>query len=259
MKQVVQVWTHKSSNSIDNNYSWGLGDLIRGTARTYEICKQKGYNFFVDMTLHSGSNYFVEMENPYRALVQAKKDNMVYINYETNLEDYITSRHNDEIIILSTNSHCDYNLDNNCIEFMRKLLKPNNDFLDYCDKRVLEIPYKTFNIIHFRLGDDELIKKQINNYDSLINILLRNKEENDILITDSWMFKKQVQSNIFSFDIEPVHFGYCVDTALLRDTLFEFYLLQKADKIKTYSVYEWISGFVNSVNKIYNVPIESIK
>lgn len=61
--------------------------------------------------------------------------------------------------------------------------------------------------------------------------------------------------NIIYLDTEPKHIGYESNESL-TDTLFEFFLITKSKKIKTYSKYEWISGFVFWAHKIYDIPLQ---
>ena len=72
--------------------------------------------------------------------------------------------------------------------------------------------------------------------------------------------KDTVKKNgtFFVFDTEIGHLGYHSDTNKLRDTLFEFFVMTKAEKIKSYTINNWPSGFVKIVHEIYNVPLESI-
>ena len=58
----------------------------------------------------------------------------------------------------------------------------------------------------------------------------------------------------------PIHFSHDkVTVETIKDTLFDFMLLSNAKFIKTHSVYGWISGFVQWVSHIFNVPLINIK
>jgi hypothetical protein len=115
--------------------------------------------------------------------------------------------------------------------------------------------------MHFRLGDEELVRQNITqHHNEIVDKLMKNKEKCDILLSDSEYFKKYVKKNIDinMFGTKTVHFGYQNRPSEIMDTLFEFFLLMNARKIKTYSVYTWISGFVYWVHKIYDVPLEQM-
>ena len=47
MKTIIQVWTHKVCNltTTDDYAFWGIGDMIRGTIKLYQLCKRLNYKF----------------------------------------------------------------------------------------------------------------------------------------------------------------------------------------------------------------------
>jgi hypothetical protein len=60
------------------------------------------------------------------------------------------------------------------------------------------------------------------------------------------------------FDIDIGHIGKDNDDKLIKNTLLEFFIMTNANKIKTYSNYTWISGFVLWASYIYNIPLTQI-
>jgi len=52
--------------------------------------------------------------------------------------------------------------------------------------------------------------------------------------------------------------GYLQHKDIIKDTLFEFFVLTRANSIKTHSVYRWLSGFARIANEIYDVPLQRI-
>jgi hypothetical protein len=84
------------------------------------------------------------------------------------------------------------------------------------------------------------------------------REYNDVVISDSLIFKEKIKENdknVILLNTEPVHLGYANHSNNIKDTLLEFFIITKSKKIKTFSNYDWISGFVNSVHQIYDIPI----
>jgi hypothetical protein len=78
-------------------------------------------------------------------------------------------------------------------------------------------------------------------------------------MSDSEQFKQYVKftnNNIKLLNTKTAHLGYEQHSDNIRDTLLEFFIITKAQKIKTFSVYGHLSGFVNIVNQVYDVPIE---
>jgi hypothetical protein len=256
MKTIIQVWTHKCVNISPDASSWGLGDILRGTIKLYQLCKENNYRFIVDMQLHNLSNYLVHRKHEYSDLIQQNKDNILFV-YNDELENYIFN--NDKnILYFFTNSYCNENLDYEK-EFIQNLLTPNHQLKEYISNKILDIP-DNYNILHYRLGDDDLVRNENNHqYDVYLNHLKKNIEENDVFISDSNYFKKIVcrdDTQIRMVDVLPRHIGY--DGEPLNDTLFEFFLITKCQKIKTYSKYSWISGFVYWIHKVYDIPLVSI-
>jgi hypothetical protein len=62
-------------------------------------------------------------------------------------------------------------------------------------------------------------------------------------------------TNVFFFETKICHLGLSTNSDAIRDTLFEFFLISRCQKIKTYCTIHTISGFVNWISKIYDIPI----
>ena len=92
----------------------------------------------------------------------------------------------------------------------------------------------------------------------MVHSLNSNKENNDVLVTDSLSFKEYafLNTSIFIFDTKVCHLGLSKDYHAIRDTLFEFFLITRSTKIKTYCKIHKVSGFVKWISEVYNVPIQ---
>jgi hypothetical protein len=171
-----------------------------------------------------------------------------------------------------------------CKEFIKSLFIPNSEFMKYILNHVEKIPYISYSILHFRLGDSELVINNTNNKNNTNNTnnqnnpnnikefnnrlqsiikTVKNQQDLDnklILFSDSLKLKNIVKTNsdIFMFDFKPSHIG-CSKTNDIRDTLVEFFIIINSKSIKTYSIYPWTSGFVKIINDIFNVPLETLK
>ena len=121
------------------------------------------------------------------------------------------------------------------------------------------LSFPTFNIFHYRINDNEFLKKDENLIiiEQYLDHLKQNKEYNDILITDTKKLKNKIFLNddIFMFDTKICHLGLSTDPDEIRDTLFEFFLLTNASKIKTYCKIHSMSGFIKWTSKIYDIPV----
>ena len=261
-KTVIHTWTQKVVNMTKTKTEnfWGLGDIIRGTIKLYQLSKKMDFELIVDIQHHPISRFLKCTNTKYPDLIRNHKDNINFV-LPGKVEEYIKSSKYDVVIFL-TNDLCDENdIDDECKEFIRKIFTPNSFFEEYISVKKTELCINEYNIIHYRLGDQELIHK--NNSQSLLeyfNHLQKNKEDNDLLISDSESFKNYVKQNtkIDLFNTNTAHLGYEQNPSKTMDTLFELFLIIDAKKIKTYSIYSWISGFVYWIHKIYDIPLEKI-
>ena len=241
MKTIINVWTQYYVNT---NLFYGIGDMIRGTLKLYQLCKKLNYNFLVDISLHPISYILKDIENPYKELILQNKNNIIFLNTYDLLIEYINTHNYEDIIFFGTNVYCDENLTIDTKNFIKKLLQPNNKYEEYLNLLKKSIPYTNYNILHFRLGDDQLVynlNNVINN--NLINIITNNIESNDILLSDSIQFKAFINKNynIFLFKTKPCHIGTC----------------SKSIKIKEYYLYKTKSCYIetcskSNTNKIYH-------
>lgn len=255
--KIILVWTHKVKNleTTCNNNFWGLGDIIRGAINMFQLSKILNFELIIDIQLHNISNYLEYYQHENSNLILENKNNIEFIS---NPKNYILQNKDKKILYFLTTSNYEYSIDDECKLFINKLLTPNNEFQKYILNK--EIPFINYDIIHFRLGDEALIKNNINlSFDKYL--LLINEKNNTILISDSKEFKKYTKNkiDIFTFDIDIGHIGYEEHKNILRDTLFEFFILIKSNKITSYSVHSWGSGFVQIANKIFNIPLEEYK
>uniref|UniRef100_A0A6C0DFT3 Uncharacterized protein n=1 Tax=viral metagenome TaxID=1070528 RepID=A0A6C0DFT3_9ZZZZ len=259
-KTIILAWTHKTSNleTTDIENFWGLGDIIRGTIKMYFLSKKMNFNLIVDIQNHPISQFLKIQTHEYSNLILENKNNIEFI-FPGNVETYINNN-NRNILFFFTNDHYTQDITNDCKDFIKNLLTPNDEFKIFFDNKIKELPFKIFNIIHFRLGDGEMVRNEnisMSLFDINYNNLINNHDENDVLISDSIHFKKYIKDkiDIFMFDTKVGHFGFHKDDKLLKDTLFEFFIISKATKIKSFSVYSWKSGFVKIISEIYNIPI----
>ena len=273
-RTIIHVWTYETQFNkeeiLTQQKYWGLGDMIRGTIFLYQYCKKYNYKYYVDIHLHPISKYLVELTHPYQDLIHEKKDQIDILcdRYDRfdkeGFHKYIQSRE-DDILYFFTNAQCDEPIEENSKEFIRNLLRPKPEFLEYIYSKRDLIPYKSYNVLHIRIGDGEFVCGVENTFDeifpSIKNIIKTNLEETDVLFSDSIYCKMELQNeyNVFTFHSQPSHIGICDNENDIRDSLVEFFLLMNCEKIKTYSTYSWISGFVYWIHVIYSIPLINLK
>lgn len=271
MKTVILVWTQSVCNlqKTEKDNFWGIGDLIRGTIKVYQLSKKLNFNMIVDIHLHPISHYLKHRPHEYEDLIEKNKDNISFI-LPGNVEKYIKSKSEDEILWFLTNDVVKDPITEDCQNFMKNILTPNDVMEEHLENlsKLANSSYNvynncnSYNVIHFRVGDEELIKNiNKSNFSLLYNTLCKKQEPNDLLLCDSLSFKsfiKEQGNKILMFESNLAHIGYHNDHNQIRDTVGEFFMISRSSKIKTHSCYSWISGFVYWISKIWNIPLEII-
>lgn len=260
MKTFILVWTQKPCNLAvdDTNNFFGLGDLLRGAISMWQLSKKYNFHYFLDIQLHPISNYLRVIRNPYSDHVRQNANNIPFV-YPDEIENFIQNSQSD-VCYLLTNAHLIGEITQECKDFIKNVLVPNDDFGKYIrDLTISKNTPSRYNILHFRLGDSLLIRNQdAIDFTNYINIMNQHKEHNDILMSDSHHFKERVMAGnhgIFLFHIHVGHLGYSHHTNHIKDTLFEFFVVTKASKIKTFTNYGHISGFVHIAHCVYDIPL----
>ena len=261
---IILVWTQQVNNLVtdDTNNFFGLGDILRGTMAMFQLSKKYDFNLIVDIQLHPVSKYLQIKGHEYNNYVLQNANNIPFI-YPENIEQFIQNN-NENVCCLLTNSHLIGEVTQECKDFIKNILVPNDEFAKYInDLKIAKNTPANYNILHFRLGDTLLVRNAGNvDFQNYINIMNQHKEPNDILMSDSARFKEQVMTGnygIFLFHIHVAHLGYANHTSDIKDTLFEFFIITQASKIKTFSNYSHISGFVNLAYLVYDIPLHRIQ
>lgn len=170
---------------------------------------------------------------------------------------------NKSIIFFGTNAFCNKNrITDDCKQYIRNILQPTDEFKLDIDNKLQEI-YKflgktSYNILHYRMGDNYLVKKQSNKIDIKINPKIL---DSCVFLSDSAQTKEYIKNkykNVYVNDIILQHLGLsCNNDDIVKQNLIEFYLLIHAKCIYTYSIYG-LSNFVKWVHYIYNIPLIKI-
>jgi hypothetical protein len=258
MKKIILCWKQKFIN-YPNSF-WGLGDIIRGTISTYQLCKKLNIEFVLDNCLHPISK-FLEYNNKEKYI--SSYDNILFIP-AGHLITFISKFNQCNTLVFMTNEFPLEEPNTDCINFIKQILKPNNILYRSINRYIERLP-TNYTIQHFRLDDSDFkINQNDDYYEKLYNISKNNYIDSDILISSSNYFKDYIKGKKYITVSEciPSHIGYETDYNKIKDTLIEFYILTKASKIKTHNQYgnnDGFSGFVNWINKIYNVEIILIK
>lgn len=285
------------TNSYYNESCSGVGDFLRGCCFLKRIFKNTNVNVQIDFENHYLGKYIKSQSSTLRQEIfdteKHNKDlcspvvyfaNMVlnlkhsikmlkdkqHINVFSNFSDYVS---------LDANSRPSYKLEDEEISFMRDNIIFQDEVINY----VKRLNLNKFTLIHFRLGDREMLNMDnldennqntksynISYQDCLRNIQnIADKTDNKIVvISDSNKFKESLQGQkIICPHLKSDHCshnpGYVTDCNIdhekKKDAMFyvavDMYLSSIASDIYSYSVYPWGSGFVFWLSKIFNVPI----
>jgi hypothetical protein len=221
------------------------------------------FRFIVDIQHHPISCFLEIQKTEFSEFVFNNKNNIDYVCYGA-VEEYINQTNKDVLLIL-TNDFFNGTISNDCKNFIKNILNPSKEYKKYIDYQITKIPFEKYNILHYRLNDDEFknigVGKNIDYLNNMTISVNKNKEKNDILITDSLSFKEHVflNSDIFLFDTKLCHLGLSKDFYAIRDTLFELFLISKSSKIKTYCKIHAVSGFVKWISLVYDIPIITLQ
>ena len=271
MKTVIHVWTHnfnieeshlqKYNYLKEKNFYFGLGDLIRSTIKLYNLAKIMNFHLIIDIQLHPISQFLKIEKHEFSDYVLNNKNKVDYVCYGA-VEDYVNSHSDKDIMMILTNDF--YNredIDIDCKEFIKTIFTPTYLFKKFINNKISKIPFNKFNILHYRLNDNEFLKNEENlEYNNYYMHLKIHKEPTDIFISDTKKLKKHIFLNddIFMFDTKVCHLGLSTEPDEIRDTLFEFFLLTYASKIKTHCKIHGMSGFIKWISKVYDIPVEVI-
>jgi hypothetical protein len=260
--KVTQIWCQNVHNLKQSNLEnrWGLGDLIRGTASIHAACCELGLDFELDYSNHPIVNIFnyefVKKEN-------GKEREIIFVDFKSHKElvGYIKKGillGNDMEFMSNGYGTWNEKYVDEFRDFIRPRLQLRNEYAQRAGQ--LLPTQKPYEVLHFRLGDSYLIEGSINIDQSIIKCLEKNIAENTFLITDSIALKKLAIENyrIKTLPVIPSHFGLHSSFDRLFYTQLEFILMGASKKIKTFSVYPWISGFAKAASFIYDVPLVNL-
>jgi hypothetical protein len=260
MKTVIQVWTQECVNvqTGPDHLFWGFGDMIRSTIFLHQFCMVKGYQLILDHQLHPVSSFLTQIEHPFSALILENRHSIPHVP-RGKVIPFIESSA-EEVVFLFATEFCFESMSAATKDFIKSVLTPNFTLSRLVNSYREKLP-SGYNIVHCRLGDSSIGKAldevELRKY---VKIIDKYADQNFLLVTDSERLKKQMelQGNLNVFDLKIGHLGYCKDREAVRDTLVEFFLITGATKIKTYTVYPWVSSFVYWISKVYDIPLASV-
>jgi len=257
-KYIYQVYY--TSEERTKKYSFqGFGDYIRGTIYLYQLLKNINIILKVNFSNHILSNLFI-CDN--HLTIKECEEETKYILY--NLENGENCL--DYKYIFTNKLLLSNHIEDDCKEFIIKnCLTPRINFINKISliKKNLNLNDYNYSIIHIRTYDNEIFdQNRLNNILNLISLIYsKNNNEKMLLISNNEIYLSYID---FSFiqhtNLKKAHVGLYKNTLEeCQDTMIEFMLMTTSKKIYQLSVYDWGSGFSDTINKIYDVPIEQFK
>jgi hypothetical protein len=263
-KAVVHTWVQHAANRPGE--FWGLGDMLRGTVGLYKL-KAAGLfdELAVDLSLHPVGAHLETPTHRFSADVAAQGSGggggvPFYLTEE--LEPHLRSR-GCGVSIFSTNcspAALAGGVDDECAAFVRRHLRPN-PALATALAEVKELLPADYTILHIRAGDEALLADGSGAVvpQSLVDRVLSNAVVGrDVFVTDSAALKTAVHAAcpaLHILDTTPAHIGTSSNATAVFDTLLEFFVIAGAARIRTWSSYSWVSGFVHMPSLLYNIPL----
>ena len=264
---IIMVWMQ--------NPLAGLGDLLRGTIILHELSQRLDFRFMVDTQFHPIKNFLVSNSHEYSDYVLQNKNSIINLVNSSNVIDSIKNilLHPDskiKPILLISNLMEKITPNVRTISFIRTILNPTEEFKTEFNSMCNELKIaRNYSIMHLRLGDDDLVRNVTNfeKYNQTVPIIDAHVRPNDntLIIADSFAFKqylRKVRPHLAHLIIptKPIHLSHSTekDTQMIKETLFDLFLLMNARVIKTYTIYGWTSGFVQSVSHVFNIPLVSV-
>lgn len=263
--------TYYNKKKTDKEFFWGLGDILRGIADIHDLCLSNGLNFYVDITQHPISNYLdpdFSTQPP-----DFLKKNLDYdlVPFVLNVEDFFNENSQSETLIFFSNQILNlpfFRYKKETQEFLKKIFRPSTILQEEINKHIQNLP-SPFSVIHFRTGDDEIVRNDKefceNNY-SIVSSLYEKYNstlKNPVVFTDSQIIRRKLIEEFYvkTIDHDIAHLGYHTNLESIKNSLIDFFIISHAKKILGYTTYRGlyaISGFVRMVGQIYDISVKPI-
>jgi hypothetical protein len=250
-KTLYQVY-YTSEERVKKHTFHGFGDYIRGVIHLYQLYNNQDINLKINFSNHNIANLFV-CDN-YLSINECETTKYIFGTGENFLNyDFIFT--NNTLISQNITQDCKDFIIKNCltprISFEKKIINIKNS---------LEIKNYNYFVIHIRLNDDECYNE--NRYNNIMNIILSinelNPKETFLLIVSNNIYLDKINlQNIKKTNLNRGHIGlHTTSLTECEDTMIEFMLMTTCKQVFQLSVYSWGSGFSDTINKIYNIPVK---
>lgn len=289
----------KIINCFYEGSNGGFGDFLRGSVNLFNHCMSKGFDFDIDINRHKISKHFKHKNSQYENF---NIDDLALNLQNTKHFIHALKRHTEKCILTTKPEETKYifsnyhpcltdskdiinylnlmpPINNRCCAFLQDKLQFSDEINDSVYRKLKEENLKTskFNIIHFRLGDQNSFSDHGENLedlykDCLLKCFLKLSEDDKpiIVLSDSNDLKKYLKEKskilpIYILHLESNHMqknpsGFSGEIKTTDDgvfyAVFDMKLITLANSVESHSVYKHGSGFVYWIAKIFGVPVK---
>lgn len=242
----------------------GFGDFLRGSAALYQLSKKYGFNLKIDFSHHPLSRYLKQSD-----FVEFDNDAEVHEFFNNNnaaLEPFLGTLPDDCQCLVTTHLVPIFEIDEGCRQFLKTALSPTT-CLKVTLKDILQQIGGNYCAVHLRMGDHAMggVAAAVPVVDAWFrDVIVPEWGHRVLVLSDNKVIKEHLSEQFCAMFIPntPVHLGLCgtVESPCdgVRDSIIDFLILAKAQKIYQYSVYPWGSGFSEMCARIYNIPLVKV-
>jgi hypothetical protein len=259
----------------NKRYGMGLGDFIRGSLSCYQLCRIYGIPLVIDFRHHPIGQYISMPQEIWQYhsdqivdLQDIKRFTVACLKYKL-----IKKFKNIKILrkknaYIYTNVWPRFPLAQDEKDFAKSFLLPTEELEAAIQ---CSIPTRAeYEIVHIRSGDlfafDTQVGETFERSTSELVETLKTIEEikrsttRDIVVmSDSAELKKVVSHHFGILAVNTVPTHCALELVDAKDTLVDYFILSRAKHIHQFSVHHWGSGFSDTVNWVYDVPISKYK
>lgn len=248
----------------------GLGDFIRGSIACKQLCDEYSIPFEMDFRHHPMGKYLnctnttpsipleniVNLQDIGNASIRALKSCLEERTPLKNLRKYDLG--------IYTNVWPVFKIPRRVSHSIRNNIQPTYE----CEMAIQSVldGLKDYRVIHIRAGDilsfktkvGDVVPHTLNDIIENLSVIEKIKAQSNIpcLVMSDSLKLKQIISEKWGLkctSTTPAHLA--LENSAVLDTLVDFFILSRARIIHQFSVHHWGSGFSDSVNWLYNVPV----
>jgi hypothetical protein len=247
----------------------GLGDFIRGSLATKQLCIEYNIPFEIDFRCHPIGSY---LQN--KCSVPVQKTDAIHIlqdipNYtlralQNTLKKGINLRSlRQNNLSIYTNVWPVFKIHGKVTKAVKDCMQPTEECEHAIGMALNSL--SNYEVIHIRVGDLLSFGTQIGNTVnftleqivdklSVIQTIQESTTRQCIIMSDSAECKRILAERYGLTCTSTVPRHMAIDDDIL-DTLIDYFILSRSAHIHQFSVHHWGSGFSDSVNWLYGVPV----